>query len=73
MYDVAKRFYQKLIPQAREIAHKAEESGNAAAGEAVRAVINELLSRPEHVWYEEQKVEIELACNSDANSPVARA
>lgn len=55
MFEVAERFYQKLIPQAREIAHKAEEAGNTTAGDAVRAVINELLARPEHQWYEEQK------------------
>lgn len=55
MFEVAERFYQKLIPQAREIAHQAEEGGDKSAGDAVRAVVNELLSHPEHQWYEEQK------------------
>ena len=30
MYEVAERFYQQLIPQAREIAHKAEGQGKKA-------------------------------------------
>jgi cytochrome c553 len=55
MYEVAERFYQQLIPQARELAHHADESGQAAEAEAVRKVIEELLARPEHQWYEEQK------------------
>jgi len=55
MYEVADRFYMQVIPQAREIAHAAEEAGNAPAAEAVRKVIDELLARPEHQWYEEQK------------------
>jgi hydroxylamine dehydrogenase len=55
MYEVAERFYQELIPQAREIAHQAEEAGQAAEAEAVRKVIEDLLNRPEHTWYEEMK------------------
>ena len=71
MYEVAERFYQELIPQAREIAHQAEEAGNAAAAEAVRAVINELLSRPEHQWYEELKAKHPAAAGlkEQPNSP----
>lgn len=52
MYEVAERFYQQLIPQAREIAHKAEASGKTAEAEAVRKAIDEILARPEHQWYE---------------------
>lgn len=55
MYEVAERFYQELIPQAREIAHQAEDAGQTAEAEAVRKVIEDLLSRPEHTWYEEMK------------------
>ena len=55
MYEVAERFYQELIPQAREIAHQAEEAGQTVEAEAVRKVIEDLLNRPEHTWYEEMK------------------
>jgi hypothetical protein len=54
MYEVAERFYQQLIPQAREIAHQAEADGKTAEAEAVRKIIDELLARPEHQWFEEQ-------------------
>ncbi len=49
MYEVAERFYMALIPQARELA----EHRGGAAGRAVNSVINEILSRPEHAWFEE--------------------
>jgi hydroxylamine dehydrogenase len=52
MYEVAERFYQQLIPQAREIAHKAEEAGKKDEADAVRKVIDEILARPEHEWFE---------------------
>jgi hypothetical protein len=52
MYEVAERFYQQLIPQAREIAKHASDIGNEEAGKSVNAVIDEILSRPEHQWYE---------------------
>ena len=52
LYEVAERFYQELIPQAREIAHQAAEEGNAAAADAVNAVIDGILARPEHVWFQ---------------------
>ncbi len=50
MYEVAERFYQELIPQARELAHHAKEHGKAAEARAVLKVIDEILSRPEHKW-----------------------
>jgi hypothetical protein len=50
MYEVAERFYQELIPEAREIAEQAEAKGQASQAAAVRTVINEILSRPEHAW-----------------------
>lgn len=54
MYEVAERFYQGLIPQARELAKEAEEHGQADAANAVRKVIDEILARPEHAWFESQ-------------------
>jgi hydroxylamine dehydrogenase len=53
MFEVAERFYMELIPQAREIAAHALTSGHASAGRAVNAVIDDVLSRPEHIWFEE--------------------
>ncbi len=50
MYEVADRFYQKLVPEAREIADAAEAAGKKAEADAVRAVIDGILARPEHAW-----------------------
>lgn len=54
-FEVAERFYQELIPQARELADRAEQVGNAAAADAVRRKISEILARPEHDWFEKAK------------------
>jgi hydroxylamine dehydrogenase len=50
MFEVAERFYQRLIPQAREIAEHASETGEIEQAAAVNKLINEILSRPEHNW-----------------------
>ncbi|MBI3857366.1 MAG: hydroxylamine oxidoreductase, partial [Planctomycetes bacterium] len=55
MFEVAERFYQKFIPQAREIARHAAAEGKAAEAKAVTAVIDEILARPEHQWSKEGK------------------
>ncbi len=52
MFEVADRFYTKLIPQAREIAEHSREEGRRAEADAVEKVIEDLLARPEHEWYE---------------------
>jgi hydroxylamine dehydrogenase len=54
MFEVAERFYQKFIPQAREIARHAAAEGKAAQAKAVNAVIDEILARPEHQWLEKK-------------------
>jgi hypothetical protein len=53
MYEVAERFYMELIPQAREIIEHARESGMSSQGAAVERVVDGILARPEHVWFEE--------------------
>ena len=68
MYEVAERFYQELIPQAREIAEHAAEEGNEEAAEKVEATIEEILARPEHKWFQEEKSLEETAEESDADS-----
>ena len=50
MYEVADRFYQKLIPEAREITHAAAAQGRKAQAEAVDTLIDAILARPEHAW-----------------------
>ncbi len=55
MFEVAERFYIHLIPQARELAHKAEEEGKVDETKAVLKVIDDILDRPEHEWYEKAK------------------
>lgn len=52
MFEVAERFYMELIPQARELAEEARADGHAAQADAVEAVIDEILARPEHAWQE---------------------
>lgn len=65
MYEVAERFYMELIPQAREIAEHGAEHGNASGAEVVTQLIADILKRPEHKWFEEQKV---LAAEAPANT-----
>jgi hydroxylamine dehydrogenase len=55
MYEVAERFYQELIPQAREIAEHAREEGLTSEAEAVLKQVDDILARPEHAWYEDAK------------------
>jgi len=50
MFEVAERFYQQLIPQARELAAHADRDGHPEAAQAVRKVLDEILARPEHQW-----------------------
>ena len=56
MYEVAERFYQHLIPEAREIAAHAKKEGKAAEAKAVNDLIDQILSRKEHAWYRKKKV-----------------
>ncbi|MEZ6060818.1 MAG: multiheme c-type cytochrome [Planctomycetaceae bacterium] len=66
MYEVAERFYMEMIPQAQEIAEHARAEGKTAQADAVTAVIDELLARPEHAWFLKTK-----ATASPAPAPVA--
>jgi hypothetical protein len=49
-FEVADRFYKELIPQARELAKHARESGKGDAAKAVDGVVDATLARPEHKW-----------------------
>jgi hypothetical protein len=55
MYEVAERFYMEMVPQAREIAEHAEKQGHSEEAAAVRKVIDDILARPEHQWFESER------------------
>ncbi len=50
-YEVADRFYMQLVPQARELAEHAIAEGKKKQGEAVLAVIDEVLNMDDHKWF----------------------
>ena len=50
MYEVADRFYTKLLPEAHEITRHAAASGKKDQADRVEQVIADILARPEHVW-----------------------
>ena len=54
MYEVAKHWYSKFIPELRHIVEANEASSDAAKVEGAKllaAKIDEVLERPEHAWY----------------------
>ena len=72
MYEVAERFYMEFIPQAREIAEHAKEEGNDKADD-VLSLIDEILARPEHEWFESKKkasaeTDTETGTDTEANT-----
>jgi len=66
MYEVAERFYMELIPQAREIIEHAKADGNRDAAEAVEKVVDEILARPEHEWFEQEKAKRDKEASTSA-------
>ena len=55
LYEVAKHWYSKFIPELREIAEanlRSEDPAKVAAAHELEAAIAELLARPEHAWFE---------------------
>ncbi len=57
MYEVAERFYMEMIPVAREIVAEAEAHGQGAGAGRAGKVIDDILARPEHAWFEEGAAE----------------
>jgi hypothetical protein len=53
MFEVAERFYMELVPEARELAENARSAGKGDAARAVDQVLDAILARPEHSWFEE--------------------
>ena len=53
-YEIAKHFYMKMLPELEELADDGKASGDEekkAAGEALEAKIDEVLSSVHHRWY----------------------
>ncbi len=61
MFEVAERFYLHLVPEAMELIEKAVAQGKTAEAERVRAVVLEIMSRPEHQWNGVLREELESA------------
>jgi hypothetical protein len=54
LYEVAKHWYTKFIPELREIVDKNLESdvpAKVAGAQQLAEAIDEVLARPEHAWY----------------------
>ncbi|HEX9641947.1 MAG TPA: multiheme c-type cytochrome [Candidatus Krumholzibacteria bacterium] len=54
MYEVAKHWYTKFIPELQEIAKSnmhSEDTAKVAAAKVLQGEIDALLARPEHAWY----------------------
>lgn len=51
MYEVAERFYDQLIPQAKALVAEARAAGRGAQADAVAKVIDEIMAKPEHEWH----------------------
>ncbi len=51
MYEVAKNFYGEFIPEIKEYIEKGHKSGNIQGANAVQTLLDEILSRPEHMWF----------------------
>jgi hypothetical protein len=65
MFEVAEEWYTKFIPGVREVIAKAKAGGKTAEAAECEALVNEIMSRPEHAWFvkgnEAQAAEIRRA------------
>lgn len=52
MFEVAERFYKHLIPETRELCKLAREKGQNDQATAVLKVLDDILARPEHAWFQ---------------------
>ena len=52
MYEVAERFYMEMIPEARELVEHGKKEGKDVS--APEKLIEEILARPEHAWFEQE-------------------
>ena len=66
MFEVGERFYMELIPQAREMAEAGRKRGNVQGAAAVEKLVDEILARPEHAWFESQTKTLRAQGAADA-------
>jgi hypothetical protein len=71
MYEVAEDFYQKIVPEARELIGAAARSGKAAQAKAAASVLDSILARPEHAWFLQQQAQ-HPTVKGQAKPPPAR-
>ncbi len=55
VFEVAHRFYTKIVPEVKELIHKARKNGNTKGAEAVDKLLNEILESPMHRWFKGAK------------------
>jgi hydroxylamine dehydrogenase len=63
MYEVAERFYMEMIPEARELVEQGKAQGKDVS--KPHAIIEDILNRPEHAWFELEK---KRKASADANN-----
>ena len=51
MFEVSRRFYIEMVPQVRELIHKAEQAGNKKGAARVQKVLDEILDSEMHRWF----------------------
>ena len=57
LFEVAEGFYMELIPEARELEENAARRDMVTQARNVKRVIDEILARPEHAWFQEGAAE----------------
>jgi len=57
MFEVAERFYDQFIPEARRLAEEAARDNHEAQAAEVRQAIDQILGRPEHQWYDAERTQ----------------
>jgi hypothetical protein len=55
MYEVADRFYNHLIPEAKAVIDKAMKNGKKKQALVVKAILDEILTSPENAWFSASK------------------
>ena len=55
VFEVAHRFYIEIVPEIKELIHKAKQKGNTKGAEAVEKLLNEILDSPMHRWFKGAK------------------
>ena len=53
MFEVAERFYRDFVPQIRDVVEQGALTGRVAQSRRVEALLESILARPEHAWFEE--------------------